>query len=115
MILPIHENQNNFQQQPPHHFNHQPTPPMFSEQNHGAIDESRIIKDISKELKHNLQEELDKLRQEMNSQQRAFREQIERLQHEANKSNGRKEEALMEIERVKADLRAHRDSEREKE
>jgi len=35
---------------------------MFSEQNHGAIDESRIIKDISKELKHNLQEELDKLR-----------------------------------------------------
>jgi hypothetical protein len=27
---------------------------MLSEQNHVAIDESRIIKDISKELKHNL-------------------------------------------------------------
>ncbi len=34
---------------------------------------------------------------------------------ESNKSNGRKEEALHEIEKVKADLIAHRDSEREKE
>jgi len=37
----------------------------------------------------------------MNSQQRAFREQLERLKIEATRSNSNKDEALHEIELVK--------------
>lgn len=61
----------------------------------------------------NFREEIDKLRQEMNSQQRAFREQLLKLQAEANRSNSNKEDALLEIEKVKAELRAQREQEKQ--
>ena len=48
----------------------------------------------------------------MNSQQRAFRDQLERLKVEAIRSNSNKDEALHEIEKVKADIKAQRDIER---
>jgi len=48
--------------------------PMDQRQPPPQISETRIIRDISSEIKHNFREEIDKLRQEMNSQQRAFRE-----------------------------------------
>lgn len=81
------------------------------DQRQPQISETRIIRDISSEIKHNFREEIDKLRQEMNSQQRAFREQLDRLKHEAARNNN-KNDAMAEIEKVKADLKAQRDAER---
>ena len=51
----------------------------------------------------------------MNSQQRAFRDQLQKLQVEASKNNEMKDEALTEIERVKHEIKAQRDAERAKE
>jgi hypothetical protein len=42
-----------------------------------VINQTKIISDISNELKSNFREEIGKLRDEMSSQQRAFREQLE--------------------------------------
>ena len=42
----------------------------------------------------------------MNSAQRAFREQLERLKIETTKSNSEKQDALSEIERIKLELKA---------
>ncbi|CDW82483.1 UNKNOWN [Stylonychia lemnae] len=82
------------------------------EQPSPGMNQTRIISEISNELKTNFREEIGKLREEMNSQQRAFREQLERLKVETNHSNHQKQDALSEIEKVKAELKAQREAER---
>ena len=76
------------------------------------MSQTRIIKDISSELKKNFREEITKLREEMNSQQKAFREQLERLKIEACNAASKKDEAMSEMEKVKEELRQQREAER---
>eukprot|EP00347_Sterkiella_histriomuscorum_P020541 403337413 len=97
----VNNNMDQFQMQQPPQM--QPNP---------AISQTRIISEISNELKSNFIEEIGKLRNEMNSQQRAFREQLERLKVETNQSNDQKSQALTEIEKVKNEIRAQRETER---
>lgn len=42
----------------------------------------------------------------MNSQQRAFRDQLDRLKYEAGRQANNKDDAMLEIERVKAEIKA---------
>lgn len=76
------------------------------------ISQTKIINELSNDLKNNFKEEIGKLRDEMSSQQRAFREQLERLKIETTKTNHVKLDAMDELEKVKQELRAQRESER---
>lgn len=48
----------------------------------------------------------------MNSQQRAFREQLERLKIEASNAVNKKGETMSEMEKIKEELKAQREQER---
>lgn len=62
---------------------------------------TRILNEIQEQIKRNFDEELTKLRSEMNSRQKELRKQMESLKSEAEKAMNERNEANEELRRMK--------------
>jgi len=72
---------------------------------------TRIMNEIQEQIKSNFEEELNKLRSEMNSRQKELRKQMESLKAEADRALRERNEANEEVRRMKELLDKKKDQE----
>lgn len=84
-------------------------PPPDAQQQQQSMGKTKMVNEIQQQIKSTFDAELDKLRSEMSSRQRALRDQMESLKNDAEKAMKERNEANEELKRMKELLDKKRD------